>query len=259
MASKWGVELAQGDIMEPEGLARAFEGCDAVVANAALSVRGVDPSWQDYERANVTGCTNQLHGASMASIRRVVLISTVGVYAVRPFTRMGEDHPKLNNLRQARWSLGALTTNPKYMFSKQLGEERAWEIAAHSGLQLTALRPGPIYGSRDHKFIPRYRSYLQRRLVFAPTFRAPHVHVGDVATAVAGALENETSIGRPYNCAGGSVSPYEALKTMKSRIGGGFIVPVPVPVWVEYDDSAAERDLGYRSRSIAEGMAEALS
>ena len=259
MASRWGVELVQGDILDASALARSFEGCDALVANAALSVRGTDPPWEDYERANVGGCANQLHAAAMASVGRVVLISTVGVYAVRPFVRMGEDHPQLGNLRQARWSLSALTTNPKYMLSKRFGEVRAWEIAEAEGLALTALRPGPIYGSRDHKFTPRYRRHLERPLVLAPTFRAPHVHAADVAAAVAGALENPASAGRAYNVAGDSVSPYEALTALKALVGGGLIVPVPVPVWVAYDDSAAVRDLGYRCRPIAEGLAEAVA
>lgn len=259
MASKWGVELVFGDILKPDSLARAFEGCDAVVANAALSVRGVDPPWEDYELANVTGCANQMFGAAMASVKRVVLISTVGIYAIRPFVRMDEAHPQLNNLRQARWSLSALTTNPKYMFSKRLGERRAWEIADSDGLDLTTLRPGPIYGSRDHKFTPRYRGYLEKPVFFAPTFRVPHVHAGDVAVAVAGALENDASAHQPYNVAGGSVSPYDALRALKAHVGGGLLIPIPLPVWVGYDDSAAERDLGYRSRSIEDGMAEAAS
>jgi len=259
MAERWGVELVSGDILRPDSLARAFEGCDAVVANAALAVRGVNPAWEDFERANVGGCANQLFGAAQASIRRVVLISTVGVYAVRPFVRMTEDHPQLGNLRQARWSLSSLTTNPKYMLSKRLGELRAWEVAGAQGLALTALRPGPIYGSRDVKFTARYREQVRRALVPAPTVRVPHVHAADVALAVAGALENEASAGRAYNVAGDSVSPYRALTAMKAQVGGGLLIPIPLPFWVAYDDSAAARDLGFRSRSVEDGMAEACA
>lgn len=260
MVDRWGVELRRADLFEPQALRQALAGCDAVVANAALSVRGQDPPWEDYERANVDGCLNQLVAAADAGVPRVVLISTVGVYRVRPFLRMDEDHDKLDTPSQARWSLSALTTNWKYMLSKRRGEQAAWALATERGLELTALRPGPIYGSRDHKFTPRYRAHLRRALVPAPTFRAPHVHARDVAVAVAGALVNPVSVGRAYNVAGTSVSPYEALCAMKQALGGGgLVLPIPLPVWVAYDDSAAERDLGFRSRSILDGMREAVT
>ncbi|MCP4808086.1 MAG: NAD(P)-dependent oxidoreductase [Proteobacteria bacterium] len=256
----WGVELRRADLFEAEALREAVRGCDAVVANAALSVRGVDPPWEDYERANVGGCLNQLVAAAEAGVQRVVLISTVGVYRVRPFLRMDEDHDKLDTPGEARWSLSALTTNWKYMLSKRFGERQAWDLAAERGLDLTALRPGPIYGSRDHKFTPRYKAHLARAVVPAPTFKAPHVHARDVAVAVGGSLANPVSVGRAYNVAGTSVSPYEALCAMKEALGGGgLVLPIPLPVWVAYDDSAAERDLGFSSRPILEGMREAIT
>ena len=259
MVDRWGIALRRADLFEPDALREACVGVDAVVANAALSVRGVDPPWEDYERANVGGCVNQLVACDEAGVSRVVLISTVGVYRVVPFKRMGEDHTKLAGPSQARWSLSALTTNWKYMLSKRVGEDRAWEVARERGLRMTVLRPGPIYGSRDHKFTANYRAHLARAVVPAPTFAAPHVHARDVAVAVGGALVNDASVGRPYNVAGTSVSPYAALSAMKEALGeGGLVIPIPIPVWVAYDDSAAERDLGFSSRPILAGMQEAV-
>jgi hypothetical protein len=36
-------------------------------------------------------------------------------------------------------------------------------------------------------------------------------------------------------------------------------MPVPVPLWVGYDTAAAERDLGFRSRPLEEGLREVLA
>ena len=35
---------------------------------------------------------------------------------------------------------------------------------------------------------------------------------------------------------------------------GPKLLPLPVPLWVAFDDTAAERDLGFLARSIEDGM-----
>ena len=52
-----GVELFKADLGDPEGLTRAFSGCDAVISNAALAIRG-RANWEAYYQANVRGTEN---------------------------------------------------------------------------------------------------------------------------------------------------------------------------------------------------------
>ncbi|MBW2257459.1 MAG: NAD(P)-dependent oxidoreductase [Deltaproteobacteria bacterium] len=151
-------------------------------------------------------------------------------------------------------------TNPRYGRSKAIGERRAWELAEEYGIGLTVLRPGPILGSRDPKLTSRYARAFDRRVVAVPTFRIPHVHAGDVAFAVGGALRNPDSAGRAYNVTGDSISPWEVLRAWKRRLGRGpLMVPIFLPVWIDYDDTAAARDLGFRSRSLDETLEEIMA
>ena len=94
----------------------------------------------------------------------------------------------------------------------------------------------------------------------APTFQAPHVHAGDVAIAIRGALANDASVGQSYNVTGTRVSPYQVLQTWKAITGTGpALIPVPVPLWIDYDDTAARRDLGFSCRGIEAGLREIVA
>ena len=93
-------------------------------------------------------------------------------------------------------------------------------------------------------------------VAFAPTARLPHVHAGDVALAAHGALNNPASAGRAYNVTGPSQSVFSILRSLRrARGGGGVIVPVFAPVSIGFDDTAAERDLGFAPRSFDEAAA----
>jgi uncharacterized protein YbjT (DUF2867 family) len=86
------------------------------------------------------------------------------------------------------------------------------------------------------------------------------VHAGDVAAAVAGALSNPASVGRAYNLAGPPRTLPLLLGELRRLSGRGpLVMPVPVPLWVGYDTAAAERDLGFRSRPLEEGLREVLA
>lgn len=252
----WGIRWAKADLRDPDSLARAFRGCDAVVANAALSTRG-RASLAAFTEANQTGAVHQAQAAVQAGVTRLVHISTIAVYRPQLFTVNGHDRMLLDGPPLA-WSF--LTTNWRYALTKARGERDLWALADAHGLELTALRPGPIYGSRDHKMTESYRKRLTGSFTVAPTVQLPHVHGADVAIAVRGALANPASIGRAYNVTGPRTSPFEVLRTWKELTGATTrLVPLPVPAWLDYDDTPAERDLGFQGRSIRAGIEEVLA
>lgn len=253
-----GVTFAAAELSDVDALTAGFQGADVVVANAALSVRDRKPPLQEYLDANLTGTETVLRAAARAGVRRVVYISSTAVYRVRLGQVMGEDAEQVTQ-RTATRSLSRVTTNWRYALSKQLGEARAWALARELDLELTTLRPGPIYGSRDHKVTAGYRAKLQKRVLLVPTVRLPHVHAGDVAQAVCGAIDNRGSIGRAYNTAGNSVSLLRILRAARSALGSNTaLVPLWVPLGAEFSDARAEAELGYRSRPVEEGMVEAF-
>ncbi len=252
-----GVTFARADLAEVEELAAAFAGAEAVVANAALgSFQG---GLADFVRTNVTGTENTLRAAAAAGVRRVVYVSTVAIYRTVLRHPMPEDHPRYGPRRRAfAWTHAG--TDWRYCVSKQAAEERAWALAEALGLALTVVRPGPVYGSRDPKWTARLLRTVARPVAFAPTVGIPAVHAGDVARAVAAALANPASIGRAYNVAGPPTPLADILAGLvRLRGGGARLLRVPVPLWVAYDTSAAARDLDFRARPLADGLAEALA
>lgn len=252
-----GVSLVYGDLTERASLEAAFAGADAVVSNAALGSRQGEMA--DFERVNCEGIADLFDATAAAGVKRVVHISTVAVYRTRLYRAMDESTRGYDTDKR-RFNWNDATTDWRYSRTKTLAERIAWERSERHGLALTCLRPGPVYGSRDHKATADLVASLRRKVRFAPTVGVPWVHAGDVALACANALDNGASIGRSYNLAGPPVSLWRFLRQMKRELGGGAaLIPVPVPVWVRFDTSAAARDLGFTSRPLDEGLAEALA
>lgn len=145
--------------------ADAFRGCDAVVNLVGIKREQGDQTFQAVHVDLVARLVEAMKGAG---IRRLVHISVVGA---RP-------DPAL-----------------PYHDTKYRGEE----LVRASGLDWTILRPGVIYGVGDDLLC-----HLSLLLRTAPVFpivndgRAPMmpVHAGDVANAVAAALERRESTGK---------------------------------------------------------------
>ena len=68
-----GVELVKADLADSEGLKAAFTGCDAVISNAALAIRG-RANWEAYYQANVQGTANVFEAIAAAGVPRAVQI-----------------------------------------------------------------------------------------------------------------------------------------------------------------------------------------
>ena len=181
-----------GDLTQPDSLVHAFRGLNAVINNASPAT-GTGEALASREREAVQAV---LRAVNTHNIRRVVHISSVSVYRdMWPYWTVHEHHPRRDE--RARWDLGALVTRPGYAVSKAVAEAVLWSAAERSEppLELTVLRPGPVYGERDPKVTQRYRAALAGRIRWVPTVGVPHVHAADVGMAVVGALRERISIG----------------------------------------------------------------
>lgn len=256
-----GISLRIADVADPAALGAAFEGADAVIANAAIgSGQG---TLEDMVRTNRDGVSHTLEAASAAGVRRVVQISSVSIYRTRLIGAIDESTPTKDTSRR-RFDWSNLTTDWRYAHSKTLAEAWAWELAARLGLSLTSLRPSPVYGSRDPKATADLAAKLDAFVRMVPTVGVPWVHAGDVALATVGALTNPAAIGQAYNLAGPPVSQARFMRTLRDALAAhtgrrlARIVPVPLPLRVRFDTRAAERDLGFSPRPLEEGIAEAV-
>jgi nucleoside-diphosphate-sugar epimerase len=244
-------EVRLADLADADALRRAFEGADVVVHNAALFVLGA-PTWDALRAANVDGTTRSLTAAADVGVTRNVLISSTAVYGRRILRWTREDTPLLTEAHRGRaWA---------YAISKAVAETQAWEIANQRGLSMTALRPTAIYGRRDTQLTALALRQLERRFLLVPTLAIPFVHAADVAAAAVRAVDNDASIGVCYNLANPPTSLYAALRELRRQVGGGpWMMPLPVPVWVGYDTSAAARDLGFVPTSLTDGIREVVA
>jgi nucleoside-diphosphate-sugar epimerase len=241
-----GVEFAKADLEDRDALTHAFRGCDAIVSNAALySVR--NSRWDDNYRANKVGTENVYEAAAAAGVRRIIQISTFGVY--RWFPRppaFNENAPLLDGERRRG---GA------YRATKQLSEALAFEISAKHGIATTALRPAGIYGARDQNLLPSLRMLMRLPLIPAPSLHFPFVYAGDVANAVVGALRNDASAGKAYLIAGRDEPIGDFLRAWKNVTHAkGAIMPLPLGRGFRVDTSLAEREIAFTNRTYEAGL-----
>lgn len=124
------------DLSQVDALARAFRGVRAVVHLAGrahvLRETADDPA-ATYARENVEGTAHVAEAAARAGLRRVVLLSSIGVNGIRtsgtPFTEAQSPAPA-----------------EPYAASKHAAELRLCEFARQRGLEFTILRPPMVYG-----------------------------------------------------------------------------------------------------------------
>lgn len=246
------------ELSDVPGLTRAFYGCRAVIANAALgSFQG---TLSDFQRVNIDGTQNVLHAAISADVERVILVSTVAVCRTQVNTLLDETAIRYGqDGKRGPWQVSDLTTDWRYAVTKSVAEDRARDIARKAGLKLTILRPGPVFGARDPKLTQRYLRQWRQPIAFAVTAGVPHVSAPDVAQAACQALERPESIGNTYVLAGPPTSPYEVLRTLRQLTGKGpRLIPIPIPIWVGWNTHAAERDLGFRVTPLTDALAPIL-
>jgi nucleoside-diphosphate-sugar epimerase len=248
-----GVELRRADLGDRDGLARGFAGADAVVSNAALFALG-NRSWDEHQRANVQGTQNVFEALVEAGVKRVVHVSSVAVYrAHRPY--VVEDAPQLGP--EDRPGVASA-----YSISKALSEQVAWRLAAERGLELTTVRPCAIYGAFDPNFTRIFRRLAGAPVTVMPALmRLPLVYAGDVAEAIALALERPVSIGRAYNVTGDDTTVWDFARAWREAGGPAarVMLPVPVPFARGYDISRAREDLGWRNRPFLAALRETFA
>jgi uronate dehydrogenase len=81
-------ELLVGSVTDPEAMARACEGVDAVIHLGGLSR---EAPWEDTLAVNVDGTHTLLEAARNAGVRRVVLASSNHAVGFRPVSEAGPD------------------------------------------------------------------------------------------------------------------------------------------------------------------------
>ncbi|MEW5745962.1 MAG: SDR family NAD(P)-dependent oxidoreductase [Nitrospirota bacterium] len=236
------VELIVGDVRDPEAVARALDGIDAVYHFAAAV--GVGQSMYEIEKyidTNSRGTAVLLEAAIKRPVARLVVASSMsvygeGLYCAPDGTVCSDAGRSLGQLKEGRWELqnrnGAIlvpvpTPEAKkpcltsvYALSKY-DQERLCMMAGQAyGIPVTALRFFNVFGTRQ-AFSNPYTGVLaifasrllngRPPLIFEDGYQQrDFVSVYDVARACRQALEVPAAAHNIFNI--GSGTPYTILE-----------------------------------------------
>jgi farnesol dehydrogenase len=275
-----GVELVQGDIGDLDSLRRGMAGCDRVFHLAAYAKNwAADP--QTYVRMNIEGMRNVFRVAKELGVRRVVWTSTCVTLGPSPRgVTVDESMPRATNRFYT-----------EYEETKTIAEAEALQLA-REGFPVVIVNPTRVYGpgnlTEGNAVTHLIRDYDGGQMPFLLN-RGRNIGnwvlVDDVVEGHLLAMEHGR-IGERYLLGGENASLKEFFREvdhvsrkrhvqvpmltvtplafawlMKKRADWFGVYPMITPGWVRMfsDDwvcstAKAERELGYRPTSLAEGM-----
>ena len=215
-----GVDFRVQDICDARGLAAALEGVDTVFNLASVHL-DVHATAERFESVNVRALEQLIELSAAAHVRRVVQVSSVGVYGHVAHPPAAEDAP--------------LDPENDYERTKAAGEGAAREAARRTGLDLVILRPSWVYGVGCPRTGKLIRSLRKGRFFFigrGNNLRHP-VYIDDVSAALelAGQAGPEVA-GRIFNVAG---PRWMSVEEMVAEFARALQVPPPslhAPRWL---------------------------
>jgi dihydroflavonol-4-reductase len=214
-----GVELASGDVTDPESLRRAMVGADGV-----FNCMGLFEQWVAdegiFERVNALGARDVIVAAREAGAARVVHTSTFDVFHAEPQGTVSEA------------TVADYSKETAYERSKQHAEELVL-AEAERGIEVVIVNPASVYGPGPWQgagLDRALRDAIRRRLPGVPPGGMTLVHVDDVAAGQLAAFERGEP-GERYILADGFATMRELLSVAVDEAGRGWVPPtMPVPV-----------------------------
>ncbi len=216
---KAGVQTVVGDIRDPAVLREALRDVDTVYHLAAVFRRAGVPD-SEYREVHVDATRQLIELSAAAGVRRVLHCSTVGVHG-----SVSEEAPATED--------APLHPGDIYQVTKLEGERMALETAERTGVPLTVVRPGPIYGPGDKRLLKLIGGVARRRFTLlgngCPRFQM--VYIDDLTEGFRLAAESPAAAGRTYIMTGNEAP---TLNELVRQIAGIARVDSPrfrLPVW----------------------------
>jgi dihydroflavonol-4-reductase len=203
-------ELVEGDLSSEEAIRRGAQGCDAVFHVAAIYRVGIPKSERaEMHESNVRGTERVLDAAVEANVKRIVYVSTVGVFGNTRGNIVDEGYRRSNE--------DFLSC---YEETKYLSHRVALDRIA-KGAPIVIVQPGGVYGPGDHSeignIIDQTRTGKMKLLMF-PELGFNLVHVDDVADGILLA-HDKGRVGESY-VLGGEISTMRKLIEKVAELSG---------------------------------------
>lgn len=243
----------KGDLRDPDTVAQALRGCDAVIHLACISN---DPSFDldpALGRSINYDCFRPLvRAAKAAGVGRFIYASSSSVYGIKEEEDVSEDLPLEPLTDYSRF---------KMMCEEVLAEER------EPGFTTLTIRPATVCG-----YAPRLRLDLSVNIltnhainngvikVFGGSQKRPNIHVDDMVDLYLNALQwDDAAIdGKIYNAGYENHTILEIAEMVRSVVGSDVAIEVtPTDDLRSYHISSAKiaTELGFRpKRTIADAV-----
>ncbi|HEX4676306.1 MAG TPA: NAD-dependent epimerase/dehydratase family protein [Steroidobacteraceae bacterium] len=196
-----GIEYRIQDIRDEPTLSAALEGVDYVFNLASVHL-DVHASYEQFRSVNVQALGRLVELSAAAGVKRLVQVSSVGVYGNVVSPPAKEDAP--------------LNPENDYERTKAAGEAAAKSAAARTGLDLVVVRPSWVYGAGCPRTAKLLRALRQRSFFYigkGRNLRHP-VYVDDLLAGLEqAALAGPEIAGATFNMAGPSWMTVEEMVT----------------------------------------------
>ena len=204
------VELAEGDLNDPQSLRDAVKGCEALYHVAAdYRLWAKDPD--ELYKTNVDATRSLLLLAAQAGVTRIVYTSSVATLGREPSGRPADE--------QTPVTIDNMTGH--YKRSKFLAEEDVKRLVRDEKLPVVIVNPSTIIGPRDIRPTPTGRMVEEAARGKIPAFVDTGlnvVHVDDVAMGHVQAFDLG-QIGERYVLGGEDMMLREILEVIADLVG----------------------------------------
>lgn len=243
-----GIEISEGDLLDPESLSKAVEGAEGVFHAAAIYAYWTKNPRYIYE-TNVRGTKELIKAAGKAGVRRIVFTSTVATLRWPGPGRLANEHSVA--------LLGDMTGH--YKRSKWLAEQAMLAANSHD-LEVVVVNPTAPFGPADARPTPTGRivlEFLRRKMPGYVESGINVVDIDDVAEGHVSAYFRGTP-GERYILGNENLSLSDVYGLLK-HVTGLKRRPVRIPYWLAFsagtiDDFLEGRLMGREPYVPLEGL-----
>jgi len=180
-------ERINGDILDPDSIDKAVEGCDYVIHSAANTIQW-PTDYIHYEPVNVNGTKHMIEAVKKHAVKRFVFVSSANAFGNGTKERPGME---LNEFSGFRLGSG-------YMISKFVAQQMVLDEVGRNNLQAIVVNPTFMIGPYDSK--PSSGQIIVmgmgKKVQVSPPGGKNFIHVNDAAIGTCNAL----TMGRTGEC-----------------------------------------------------------